>query len=608
MCGIAGYTGPSVPGKLRAMADSLLHRGPDEEGFFDSDNIHMCMKRLAIVDLKTGKQPQYNASRSLVVMFNGEIYNYRELRKDLTRTGYKFETESSDTEVIVHLYDHYGINFVSKLFGMFAIALYDKKKDQLILIRDRMGKKPIYYSLNSETGNFQFASEFNSLIRGTNFSKSNIDSESLAWYFSQKTTPQHSSIHSRIKKIPPSHYLIFRNGKIKIRRYYDFIQQRRLRKITPARATDKLEELINDAVTLRMRADVEVGAFLSGGIDSSLCVAMASKMTSVPIQTYCLIYDEKIYNKDQDRRFAAKVSKLYKTSHNEIVLTPEKLAAQLPDIVRHHGQPNSAVISNWFVSQVMGQKVKVAISGDGADELFGSYFLHRAMSLKEKNAKPAFHMKQEIEFIKTNGNRPFYEIIDKFGVFTDEEMTKLFNPGSYRKGNILKLIKIRERLLKTKGPLSRSLEFDCRNLLVEQILNYADLLSMAHSLEVRTPFLDHRIVEFAFSLPSEFKIKKGEIKWILKQVAERWLPKELVYRKKEGFVEPAIHWLGKELREFCLSYLESPEFNRLSLLNLSYVEELKRKFYSSHDFFVGKKIWSLLIFALWERHCIEGNE
>ena len=532
-----------------------------------------------------------------------------ELRRELEARGHVFESRSSDTEVIAVLYEEYGPAFVDHMVGMFAIALYDARIDELWLVRDRLGKKPIYYRHDPVTGQLEFASEFP--VIALDDLAAHIDRGSLAWYFSQKAMPAEGTIDDRVRKVPPGAMLRCRlgDGTVRIERYWHGPALPRTQPLETdeGRAVDQIESLLTEAVRLRMRADVEVGAFLSGGIDSSLVVALASRCTDKPLKTYCLTYEQAINEKATDRAMSRRVAERYGTDHREVLLTPDGLISALPDIVAHYGQPNSAVISNWFISREMGKVFKVALSGDGADELFGSYFLHRTAAALEAYRRTrredvlAGLPAAEAAFVRDAAGESFAEVLDRFAVFRDAEIAQLMAPQGIRPGEILALLDARAAQLTCDDPLDRMLEFDCQNLLVDQILNYSDTLSMAHSLEVRTPFLDHRLVEYVFTLSPRLKIKDGVTKSLLKQVALRHLPPELVHRRKEGFVEPAVYWIADEMKDFCLSYLESPTFNRLGLLDRAYVRTVVDRFYRDRAFDVGKKVWNLLMFALWER-------
>ncbi|MDB4962323.1 MAG: Asparagine synthase, glutamine-hydrolyzing [Myxococcales bacterium] len=582
------------------MVGQMVHRGPDDDGFYDTATVHLGMRRLSIVDLENGQQPKTSADGQIVVLFNGEIYNHVELRTELEAAGCRFESHS-DTEVLVHGYLTWGLAMLDRLVGMFAISLYDRRSGELILIRDRLGKKPIYYL--DEPGLFAYASEYPVLASLLPDGEQYLDRSSLAWYFSQKTTPADRAIDTRIKKVPPGHLLrVSSTGAVVAERWWSIAAGRVAVGASEAAIVDDIEQLLTSAVKLRMRADTEVGAFLSGGIDSSLCVALASRCTDKPLKTYCLIYDQEINHKGADRRWANSIAERYGTRHREILLTPAILVEDLPRIIRHYGQPNSAVLSNWFISKEMGKELKVALSGDGADELFGSYYLHRAAAAVAAleagdDALLARIPAGEAEFARTHRGQPHALLADAFAIFSDEEMQRL---APTLGASSREMLQARERDLATQHVVDRALEFDCRNLLVDQILNYSDTLSMAHSLEVRTPFLDHRLVDYMFSVPADLKMRPGETKRLLKQVAARYLPEELITRPKEGFVEPAVYWIGDALRDFCRAHLLASGFNRLGLLDASYVRALVERFDRDKDFTTGKKVWNLLVFAIWE--------
>jgi asparagine synthase (glutamine-hydrolysing) len=604
MCGIAGYVGPRVEGRLEAMVARMVHRGPDDDGFFEDDGVHLGMRRLSIVDLAHGQQPKISADGQVVVLFNGEIYNHVELRRELEAAGAAFAT-TSDTEVILHAYLVWGLAMLDRMIGMFAISLYDHRLGELLLIRDRLGKKPLYYLADAGVP-FAYASEFPVLAALLDEPAAHLDRTAAAWYFSQKTTPGDRSIDTRIRKLPAGHLLRVSGASApRLERWWT-IGPARVRVPTGAAAehdiVDEIDRILTSAVALRMRADTEVGAFLSGGLDSSLCVALASRCTDKPLKTYCLVYDQEINHKSADRQWSQAISERYATRHREVLLTPALLQDALPRIVRHYGQPNSAVLSNWFISQEMGRELKVAVSGDGADELFGSYFLHRAAAAvaaleAEDHAALDRIPETEAAFARLHRGHPHAMLADAFAIFPDDELRRLA-PGLGVSSRAL--LDARERELTTHGPVDRALEFDCRNLLVDQILNYSDTLSMAHSLEVRTPFLDHRLVDYMFSVPAALKVRPGETKRLLKQVARRYLPPALIARPKEGFVEPAVYWIGDVLQEFCHAHLLSRSFNRLGLLDAAYVRELVLRFARDNDFTTGKKVWNLLVFAIWE--------
>jgi len=600
------------------------------------------MTRLAIIDPEFGSQPMQSSDGNIILIFNGELYNHIELREELLALGHNFSTDS-DTEVFLSAYSEWGASSVHYMNGMFAVAIYDRARGKLLLIRDRIGEKPLYFYCATDSGNLFFASEHHPLARCTplsSFNEEHLNLHSLAWYFAQKAMPSGSTIDQRISELPPGCILEYTlaDKSLSIRSYYEIREllsskvddvhkhsedaaaippenplsltretetlSGRGRVLADTELVDKLEQLLLESVRIRMRADVEVGTFLSGGVDSSLLTSMAARLTKKPLRTFSLVYDDDIYNKGADRHYARAVSRSLGTNHVEVTLTPELFADELPRIVRQFSQPNCAAFANWFVSQEMGKEVKVGLSGDGADELFGSYFLHRVAGAMEVHgdtgAIPENLTDYESRFALQHLGLPLSDMVDAFSVFPPEARDKLFLHDRLRGfvGNRMKRV---EEDLTSTSLLNRALEFDCKSMLVDQILNYADVLSMAHSLELRMPFLDHLLVDFSFSLPSHLKIRNGCTKYILKRVAERYLPNDLVYRPKEGFIEPNIYWLSSHLEDFCRSVVQGASFDRFSILNRAYVSELIETYYSSNDFYLGKQVWSLFLFGLWEK-------
>jgi asparagine synthase (glutamine-hydrolysing) len=603
MCGIVGYIGHEVPGKLYKMNTLVTHRGPDAEGFYNDPHYHLAMKRLSIVDIKHGSQPISNNNRSIIVLFNGEIYNYQNLKKYLEIDfNITFET-NSDVEVILKLYEVLGTECLQKIEGMYAICILDKNIDTLYLIRDRYGKKPIYYYQNKSENYIEFASEFN-VINLHNKGKS-LSAEALNWYFSNKTTLTSTSVNKFIKKVNPGCYIaIKKKTKVTETKYYSHKSVVSKQKFNEVDLVRNINDLLIASVKKRLIGEVEIGAFLSGGLDSSLIVAILSKLSNLPIRTYSLVYNKDINEKENDRKFANLVSRSFNTRHQEILLTPELLASELKNIVKAYGEPNSSVLSNWFVSKEMGKDIKVALSGDGADELFGSYKTHRLARFQDevlsndaelKDFKDFGLCEKDVEVKKT-----FFEIINSNFVFNQQELKLLLN-DKYFIPNFLENIVSNNLPSNKVSRLDNILYFDFKTLLPNQILSYIDLLGMAHSVEIRCPFLDNSLVDFVLSIENSSKINKGETKYILKKAAECFLPKELIYRKKEGFVEPSVYWIYDELKDFTKHHIYDCKFNSLGIINLNYAHSLVDSFYSKEfDFNTAKKVWTLLIFSIWE--------
>jgi len=610
MCSIAGYTGAHKPGIISKLLKDLYHRGPDEKGRYTDGIVHLCVNRLSIIDINYGKQPMSYDNGTTTLIFNGEIYNYIELKKELESNGYIFKTDC-DTEVVLNAYRKWGEKLVQYLNGMFAFCIYDKQLDKIFLFRDRLGEKPVYYLIEDESRELYFSSEYKPLtncIKDYNLNDNTINNNSLAWYFAHKAMPSELSIDRRINMVPPGSILKYclKTKSYEICSYYKINIKSTKNRISENEIIHNIEKLLIDSINIRMRSDVNVGTFLSGGIDSSLITILAQKSSIKRLSTYSLVYNDNIYNKESDKYFSRIVTKDLGTDHNEVTLTHENYMTELPRIIAHHAQPNCAVLSNWFISKSMSKKVKVALSGDGADELFGSYFLHRILAVKERmKSKNKDHIlkgltNKEKEFIQVTDKLSFQEIIDAFTVFTPIDRLKLFKNIFFNESILKRTNKIVSES-NNRELLNRMLQFDCKNLLATQILNYTDLLSMAHSLEVRVPFLDYRLVDYSFSIQSKLKMKNGVSKYLLKEICKKYLPAELVNRKKEGFVEPNIFWLKNHYQMHCESVLLSDTFDRFKIFNLPYIHDLVDQFYSDGDYFIGKKIWCLFLFGLWEQ-------
>lgn len=606
MCGIAGIRGTHSSITLDQLISRMSHRGPDGVGTLHEGAFSLGMVRLAIVDLAGGDQPKTSDDKSVIVFFNGEIYNYRELQILLQEKGVRLDSDS-DTEVILRLYEQEGLSCLERFRGMFAICIWDKRIDRLFLIRDRFGKKNIYYDFDPKTNAFSFASECTTLR--PQIAKEDIDPIALEWFLSQRTVPGSRSVDRTISSLPPGCVLTLAlEGAPDIKPYYHLptfgscpVEERE-----EERLLDELDELLNDSVRLRMRADVEVGSFLSGGLDSSLVVALASKTQGAAIKTYCLTYENEVNHKQSDREFSKEVAKRFGSDHHEVLLSPGYFWEELPKIVRRYGQPNSAVMANWFISQKMGRELKVALSGDGADELFGSYRFHRLASKLDKTSKNA-ERDADDEFLEKYQLKSVPQLFEHLSVFSDAELQRLLHPARFPVGGFARLRAERFSQLRSMDNLSQALEFDFSNLLVDQILNYADVLGMAHGLEIRAPYLDHLFAEKVMQLPSSWKIRNGETKYLLKRLALRYLPSELVFRPKEGFVEPIVYWIGNELREECRSVFEDESFNRLGFFQRTEVLDLVSSFQKEFSFSGAKKVWTLMCFALWEKYCVSGK-
>lgn len=614
MCGICGFTGKPDEITLKRMADSIFHRGPDEDGFYSDGNINLGMRRLCIIDVATGHQPIHNEDKSIWAVFNGEIFNYKELRDALEEKGHVFYTDHSDTEVIVHLFEEHGGNFVHKLNGMFAIALWEKNNKNLFLIRDRMGVKPIFYAeVNNQ---LIFGSEIKSILANSIYKK-DINYEALYHYFTFKNIPAPFTAFKGIYSLLPGEMLTFANGKISKERWWK-IKFNERDDYDEKYATAKILSLLEDATRLRMRSDVPFGAYLSGGVDSSSIVALMTRFSDKPIKTFSLGYEDELKNKDADLYYARKVSEAYKTEHYEYIMSHRELIDDIENVIGAFDQPFSGTISTYFLSKLIKRHVKVALSGDGADELFGSYLSHRA-------AQPMFHLKRLYDKIKnrsiTEEERRLFEPCDvKFledlfnksegdeirwrynlYLFSDAEKENLLSEHFKSKLNGIHTFSLVARNfegLTSRDPLNRILEMEWNTQLPDQVLAFVDFLSMAHSVEIRSPFLDYRLVEFVATIPDNMKIRDGNVKDILKKTVEPLLPEGITKRPKEGFVLPVFDWMLEKLKDYSIDMLSDVRLKKHGLLNINAVKDILQAYHAGNRSYAGK-VWNLMMFQVW---------
>lgn len=619
MCGICGFTGKPNEDILRRMTQTIVHRGPDDDGFYSDGHVNLGMRRLSIIDVETGQQPIHNEDKTLWTVFNGEIYNFVELREELlAQGGHTFYTDHSDTELIVHLYEEYGEEFVHKLNGMFAIALWDASEETLLLIRDRMGVKPLFYTLVN--GELIFGSEIKTILAHPSYQQA-PNYEGLYHYFTFKHVPAPLTAFQDIYSLLPGELLVFKRGEVQTRRYWK-VQFQEQNDCADQAVRDTIFSLLEDAVRVRMRCDVPFGAYLSGGVDSSCVVALMTRFAEKPVTTFALGYEDELKNKEADLYYARKVSEAYGTDHHEYIMSYRELVGDIEDIVGSFDQPFSGTISTYFLTKLIARHVKVALSGDGADELFGSYLSHRtaqpmyhfkrladkitqnALTEKEKNfLKPC-----DIEYLKdlfarSNGGDDLgwrYQIY----LFRDDEKAKLLSENLMNNDNRTSTFDVIQgyfNMLTSGDPLNRILEMEWNTQLPDQVLAFVDYLSMAHSVEVRSPFLDYRLVEYVATIPGSLKIRNGIVKDILKRTVEPLLPKGITQRPKEGFVLPVFDWMMGQLRDYSQDILSEKRLHRHGLFNSEYVRQMIDAYYSGEKRLVGR-VWNIMMFQVWWEH------
>jgi len=619
-CGIAGIYGKSDNELIRKMLFVISHRGPDDEYYVSGEDFSLGARRLSIIDLEGGRQPQSNENSTVWVVQNGEIYNFPELRKELSKR-HTFKSRS-DTEVLVHLYEDYGESFVNFVNGMFAIAIWDVSKNKGVLVRDRVGKKPLYYCV--QDNHLYFASEIKSLLQIPSLRRK-VNLEALHYYLSYKHVPCPLSIFEGIYQLSPAHILIYEpRSDLKLLRYWNLnFSNESNREVPPEEVyIEKMNKTLTESVRKRLISDVPMGFFLSGGTDSGLLVAIASALSREPIETFTLTYPAEMRDegKKKDEEYARRISQMYGTKHHELMIDFRDFTKELPKIIQQFDEPFSGVMSTYFLSELLHKYVKVAISGDGCDELFGSYLSHRLsfpihnlLEFRKKRSKEHPNLKpfeKDVEFLERIAEQEQWKWRYKLLVFTDKEKEQLYST------KLTKIVEGYDTLEHLRGyyseltaddPLNRTLEAEFHSFFPDQVLTFVDRLSMAHSLEIRAPYLDYEFVELAAQIPGMLKIKNGETKYILKRLALRYLPEEIVYRKKEGFLLPISFWLRYKLEDYVRTTLCRSRLEKHGFFNADYVQKLVDDFYlGEENWQLANKIFTLLVFQIWYELYIEG--
>lgn len=614
MCGITGViyldnsrkTESSV---LKNMTDAIVHRGPDDEGFYVNNNVGLGFRRLSIIDLNTGHQPLSNEDDSVWIIFNGEIYNYLEQREILKSKGYKFKT-ATDTEVILHLYEEYGVNCLQYLRGMFAFAIWDSKKEELFCSRDRFGIKPFYYYMDSEK--FVFGSEIKAILKCGNIDKT-LSYDALDSYFAFGYITSDLSIYKKIKKLQPAHYLQLSFRKIvsiEIKRYWEIDFNINFDK-TEAQWEEEIEASLSEAVKLHMIADVPLGAFLSGGIDSSSVVAMMAKHSNQPIKTFSIGFKETRFN---ELEFAREVAKKNNCEHHEQIIEPESIGL-LPRLVDAYDEPfaDSSAIPTYYVSKLAREYVTVALSGDGGDELFAGYNEYNNLNklychpLNLKNTSFSNLLWGNLHKLIPEGGKGkstsylFSKNREYMGaymtIYSKAEREKLIlnNSSDTRFSELYK----QDILIKAINNdfISRLQNLDIQTYLVDDILTKVDRASMMNSLETRVPLLDHKFAELSFQIPSSLKLKGNNQKAIFKQAMSPYLPERILSHPKQGFAIPLSMWFKNDLNEYVNDTLLASNSHLSSYLDRNYVKKVVEDKSSKGDF--RTRIWSLLFFEEW---------
>ncbi len=628
MCGIAGFVeSPTSSAPLdrdaqqlliQRMCDVIRHRGPDDQGVFVADGVALGMRRLSIIDLSTGHQPIHNEDRTIWVVFNGEIYNFCELRDELTAAGHSFYT-ASDTEVIVHAYEEWGTAAIGRLRGMFGLAIWDDRSRTLLMARDRIGIKPLHYATVNDR--LYFGSEIKSLLEAPDLPR-DLDVNALDHYLSFLYTPAEGSIFKRVRKLPAGHLATWRDGRLTLQRYWQLPADEGYTG-SDADAVAGLRAVLSEAVRAHLVSDVPLGAFLSGGIDSSLVVGLMAQTSGARVKTFSIGFDEPEFD---ELEHARRVAQHFGTDHHEFVVKPDAIGI-LDRLISHFDEPfaDPSAIPTWYVSEIARRHVTVVLSGDGGDELFGGYdryVPHPRVLAFDRYSPPALrraaalagarlpHGARGRNFLRHVGRDAHGRYIDSIRFFAADEKPALLTADVRRllEGDNpeIRLARHFDRYRGLPWP-SQMMRFDAETYLPEDVLTKVDRMSMAHSIESRVPLLDNEVISFASSLPASLKIRNGRRKHVLKEVAATMLPLEILNRRKQGFGVPLGVWFRGNLRELFADTLLSGAARQRGYFQPGFVQRLVEEHLSGRRDHTWR-LWQLVVFERWHQCYADGRE
>ncbi len=626
MCGIAGHLNfqrPPEPDAIEAMVRRIRHRGPDSQGLWSSPHGGECVlghARLSIIDLSSqGHQPMLDSETGNCIVFNGEIYNFQSLRNECEAAGDRLRSHS-DTEVILALYRRYGVACLAKLRGMFAFAIWDERDKRIFIARDRLGKKPLNYAL-TDSG-LIFCSEIDPLSRHPELSRE-MDMEALELYLQLQYIPAPWTIYQAIRKLPPAHYAVFDHNGFKVEQYWDVDYTKKIA-ISEQEALDGLEEKLTEAVRLRMISDVPLGALRSGGVDSSIVVALMAKLSGEPTQTFSIGFREEAFN---ELPFAQQAAEICGTVHHPEVVEGD-VEHLLPLLAKHYGEPfaDSSAVPSFFVSQVARSHVTVAMNGDGGDELLGGYprYLLSPLKMRTSMVAPdifsvdiltalAIHLRNNTSIPARIVRKLFTEYawpeLRSVGMYSnywnDKERTRLL--GKYPASGLLPRWRSEwfgKACKQADSSVDRMLWYDNRTYLAGDLLVKMDIASMHCGLETRSPLLDHEVIEYCAALPVEYKVNKGVGKYLLKKLAERHFPAPFVHRRKMGFGIPLAEWLRGTLRQTLEDTVRCHD--TMAPLDPLVINNTLDEFLN-HGVDHSSRLWALLMYGVWRRQSGMGG-
>ncbi|MEP7198298.1 MAG: asparagine synthase (glutamine-hydrolyzing) [Chloroflexota bacterium] len=606
---------------LERMLSVITHRGPDDQGTLVAAGVALGMRRLSIIDLAGGHQPISNEDGTVTIVFNGEIYNYRELQKELEARGHRFQT-NSDTETIVHAYEEYGPACVEHLRGMFAFAIWDARERKLFLARDRTGKKPLYYALTPR-GTLVFGSELKSLLAHPEIGRE-VNAEAVDAYLTFGYVPDPLCILRGVRKLPPGHHLTYAGGRLALMQYWDFQFAPAAETAGRCRAEDYLEELralLDEAVRIRLIADVPLGAFLSGGVDSSAVVGLMARHTNRPVKTFSIGFNEDSFN---ELKYARVAAQHFGTEHHELIVTPD-ICQLVDELAWHFDEPfaDPSALPTYMVSKLAREHVKVALSGDGGDELFAGYTRY----VVERNRAPFARVPRAV---RQNLMQPLSQrlphgawgrnllhnvsldavdrFLDSVSLFTRLTKRELYTPAFRAQLKDDGLSTARFRFLagrvQTGEPLDVLLYLDSKTYLPGDILTKVDRMSMAVSLEARAPLLDHKLIEFVTRIPAALKLRGDETKHIFKRAIADFVPAEILHREKQGFGVPIQQWINEQLRTQMHDTLTDSRARARGYVEPRYVAQLLSEHERGRRDHAGQ-LWALFMLELWHRIFID---
>lgn len=626
MCGICGkisWDGPVDPSLVRHMMDEMIHRGPDDGGIYAEQRIALGHRRLSIIDLSTGKQPISNEDGTVWIVFNGEIYNYGQLRNELLQAGHRFQTQT-DTEVIVHLYEQYGEHCVDRLSGMFAFAIWDVRKKRLFLARDRVGIKPLYYSVNEK--GLVFASEIKALLADPSV-KREIDPQTIDKFLTFFYTPGPETMFRSIQKLPPGHFLICEDGKSQLHQYWDLAFVSEARKWSLNDTTAELAGLLREAVRSHMISDVPVGVLLSGGVDSTGLLSFCAEETNKKVKTFTIGFGGEQFA--DERTYARLAAQRYGTEHYEMTISPLDFRDFMPTYVRHMEEPvcEPPAIALHYITRLASEHVKVLISGEGGDEAFAGYEKYRNVVWLERFKQLGWPWTGGAERMLNGLSSIGVSKVARYAAQMQIPLEEYYYSCSA--GPQSPFVRLREELyvpgfrkqidpecslqylrecfsaVRSQNLLNKMLYVDTKTWLPDDLLIKADKMTMANSVELRVPLLDHKVLEFAASIPTEYKLNGLTTKYILKRALKDRVPEQVIKRKKAGFSVPVQAWISGELRGFSRDVLLDSKTLARGYFMKGAVEKMLNQAEKENKY--GKEVFSLLVLELWCREFIDAK-